>query len=436
MPLLEVKNLKTQFFTQDGVVKAVDGVSFYVDEGETLGIVGESGCGKSVSVLSVMRLIPQPPGKIVDGEVLFEGQDMTKMTDDEIRRVRGNKIAMVFQDPMTSLNPVLTIGRQIGEALELHMGMKREVARKRSAELLGMVGIPEAEMRLDDYPHQFSGGMRQRAMIAMGLACNPMLLIADEPTTALDVTIQAQIVDLVKRLRDEIGMAVIWITHDLGVVAGLADRVMVMYAGHAVEKASVKTVYGDPRHPYTIGLLGSLPRLDEIRGQRLTSIEGLPPDLIDPPPGCPFEPRCIYAIEKCKTERPELAPVEPRHEIACWVDVTLARKAAPAVPIENAMAAEPAVEPPAPSAPDDLQRIEGIGPKIASVLQAAGITTFTELAASQSRQIEQILEEADPRLRRLADPATWPRQAELAATGRWAELEMLQDRLKGGRQVP
>jgi len=322
MPLLEVKDLKTQFFTQDGVVKAVNGVSFYVEEGETLGIVGESGCGKSVTVLSVMRLIPQPPGKIVAGQVLFEGRDLLQVSDEEIRQVRGNKIAMIFQDPMTSLNPVLTIGRQIGEALELHLHMGREEARKRSAELLAMVGIPQAEARLDDYPHQFSGGMRQRAMIAMALACNPQLLIADEPTTALDVTIQAQIVDLVKRLRDEIGMAIIWITHDLGVVAGLADRMMVMYAGFAVEEAPVKEVYADPRHPYTLGLLGSLPRLDEVRREKLRSIEGLPPDLIDLPPGCPFEPRCVYAVERCRVERPELAPVGPRHRIACWVDVT------------------------------------------------------------------------------------------------------------------
>ncbi len=324
MPLLEVKNLKTQFFTQDGIVHAVNGVSFHVEEGETLGIVGESGCGKSVSVLSVMRLIPQPPGKIVGGEVLFDGHDLLKVSDDEIRQVRGNKIAMVFQDPMTSLNPVLTIGRQIGEALELHLNMSRQEARKRSTELLSMVGIPQAEERLDDYPHQFSGGMRQRAMIAMALACNPRLLIADEPTTALDVTIQAQIVDLVKRLRDEIGMAIIWITHDLGVVAGIANRMMVMYAGFVVEEASVKEIYANPRHPYTLGLLGSLPRLDEVRREKLTSIEGLPPDLISLPKGCPFEPRCVYAIDRCQEERPELEPVGPRHRIACWVDVTQA----------------------------------------------------------------------------------------------------------------
>jgi oligopeptide transport system ATP-binding protein len=322
MALLEVNGLKTQFFTQDGVVKAVDDVSFFVNEGETLGIVGESGCGKSVSVLSVMRLIAQPPGKIVGGEVLFDGQDLLKVSDDEIRKVRGNKIAMIFQDPMTSLNPVLTIGRQIREALELHMGMSTDESRKRSAELLAMVGIPEAGDRLSDYPHQFSGGMRQRAMIAMALACNPRLLIADEPTTALDVTIQAQIVELVKRLRDEMGMAIIWITHDLGVIAGLADRMQVMYAGHVVEEAPVKELYADPRHPYTLGLLGSLPRLDELRREKLRSIEGLPPDLIDLPPGCPFEPRCLYALEKCRQERPRLEPVGPKHRIACWVDVT------------------------------------------------------------------------------------------------------------------
>jgi oligopeptide transport system ATP-binding protein len=322
MALLEVNGLKTQFFTQDGVVKAVNGVSFHVEEGETLGIVGESGCGKSVSVLSVMRLIPQPPGRIVDGSVEFDGRNLLDISEDEIRAVRGNRIAMIFQDPMTSLNPVLTIGRQIGEALELHLDMNKEEARKRSAELLEMVGIPQADARLDDYPHQFSGGMRQRAMIAMALACNPQLLIADEPTTALDVTIQAQIADLVKRLRDEIGMAIIWIAHDLGVVAGLADRVMVMYAGFAVEEAPVKEVYGNPRHPYTIGLLGSLPRLDEIREDKLSSIEGLPPDLIELPQGCPFAARCVYAIDKCLNERPELEPVGPRHRIACWVDVT------------------------------------------------------------------------------------------------------------------
>jgi len=322
MPLLEVKSLKTQFFTRDGVVKAVDDVSLYVNEGETLGIVGESGCGKSVTVLSVMRLIPQPPGKIVGGEVMFDGRDLLKVSDDEIRKVRGNKIAMIFQDPMTSLNPVLTIGRQIREGLELHMGMNNQESRKRSAELLAMVGIPEAEERLDDYPHQFSGGMRQRAMIAMALGCDPQILIADEPTTALDVTIQAQIVELVKRLRDELRMAIIWITHDLGVIAGLADRVMVMYAGHVVEESTVKELYANPRHPYTLGLLGSLPRLDEARAERLTSIEGLPPDLIDLPPGCAFELRCAHAIGKCQQERPELESVGPKHRIACWVDVT------------------------------------------------------------------------------------------------------------------
>jgi oligopeptide transport system ATP-binding protein len=319
--LLEVKGLETRFFTQDGVVHAVNGISYYVDEGETLAIVGESGCGKSVGVMSLLRLIPIPPGKITGGEVWFESKDLLKMSDDEIRQVRGNRIAMIFQDPMTSLNPVLTIGFQISEALTLHMGMDKAAARKRTVELLELVGIPKAADRLDDYPHQFSGGMRQRVMIAMGLSCNPQLLIADEPTTALDVTIQAQITDLVKRLRDEIGMAIIWITHDLGVVAGLADRMIVMYAGFIVEEAAVKELYGNPRHPYTVGLLGSLPRLDVGRSHRLTSIEGLPPDLIDLPAGCPFYARCKYRIDRCISENPPLAPVAPGHKIACWVDV-------------------------------------------------------------------------------------------------------------------
>jgi oligopeptide transport system ATP-binding protein len=319
--LLQVKNLKTQFFTQDGVVKAVDGVSFDLSEGGTLGIVGESGCGKSVTVLSVMRLIPQPPGKIVGGEVIFDGLDLVKVSDEQIRRVRGNKIAMVFQDPMTSLNPVLTINQQISEALELHLGMNKAEARKRTIELLEIVGISEAAQRVDDYPHQFSGGMRQRSMIAMALSCSPQLLIADEPTTALDVTIQAQIIELVKRLQKELGMAVIWITHDLGVVAGLCQRVIVMYAGHIIEQANIKELYSNPSHPYTLGLLGSIPRLDAVRKSKLTPIEGLPPDLIDAPPGCPFVPRCAYAIDICTQERPALRTVAPEHQIACWVDV-------------------------------------------------------------------------------------------------------------------
>ena len=323
--LLEVRDLRTHFFTQDGVVHAVNGISYHLNEGETLGIVGESGCGKSVGVLSLMRLIPMPPGKIVGGEVLFQGRDLMRISDEEMRSVRGNKIAMIFQDPMTSLNPVLTIGRQVSEALELHLGMSKREARRRTIELLEMVGIPMAASRVDDYPHQFSGGMRQRVMIAMALSCNPQLLIADEPTTALDVTIQAQIVDLVKKLRDEIGMAIIWITHDLGVVAGLANRVAVMYAGYIVEEAPVKELYKDPRHPYTIGLLGSLPRLDEARRRRLTSIEGLPPDLIGLPQGCPFYERCNYRIDHCLAENPPLEPVAPNHKAACWVDVTTGR---------------------------------------------------------------------------------------------------------------
>ena len=316
--LLEVINLQTQFFTQDGVVHAVNGISYNLQERECLGIVGESGCGKSVSVLSIMRLIPDPPGKIVGGEVRFHGRDLSKLSEEEMRYIRGAEMAMVFQEPMTSLNPVLTIGFQIMEALKLHQGMNTKEARERSAELLAMVGIPQAADSLDDYPHQFSGGMRQRVMIAMALSCNPALLIADEPTTALDVTIQAQIVDLVKRLQEKLGMAVMWITHDLGVIARLAERVIVMYAGYIVEEASVKELYGHPRHPYTIGLLGSLPRLDVGAGVKLISVRGQPPDLVFLPPGCPFAARCDYATERCEREVPPLEMVGVGHKVACW----------------------------------------------------------------------------------------------------------------------
>jgi oligopeptide transport system ATP-binding protein len=316
--LLEIRNLTTRFFTQDGVVNAVNGISYDVDEGELLGVVGESGCGKSVSMLSVMRLIPDPPGKIVDGEIVFYGKQLLKLSHDEMRRVRGAEMAMIFQDPMTFLNPVLTVGFQIMEALKLHQGMDEQQARERSAELLDLVGLPHAAERLDDYPHQFSGGMRQRAMIAMALSCNPLMLIADEPTTALDVTIQAQIVDLVKRLQEELGMAVIWITHDLGVVARLAQRVIVMYAGYIIEDAKIVDLYGSPRHPYTIGLLGSLPRLDEAPGTKLMSIPGQPPDLIALPQGCPFAPRCGFATERCLQENPHLEQVGVDHRVACW----------------------------------------------------------------------------------------------------------------------
>ncbi|MBX2998731.1 MAG: ABC transporter ATP-binding protein [Caldilineaceae bacterium] len=320
--LLEVRNLKTQFFTQDGVVHAVNGISYEVAQGETVAIVGESGSGKSVGVMSLIRLIPEPPGKIVDGEVWFDGQDLLKLKEEELRRIRGNRIAMIFQDPMTSLNPVLTIGRQITESIELHMRFNRDDARRRAVELLELVGIPGASSRLDDYPHQFSGGMRQRVMIAMGLSCNPQLLIADEPTTALDVTIQAQIVDLVERLKEELGMAIIWITHDLGVVAGMADRVLVMYSGFIVEEAAVDALYAQPRHPYTLGLLRSIPRLDLGRQKRLIPIEGLPPDLLDPPSHCPFAPRCPFSVEKCWAENPPLMEVGAGHRSACWVDIS------------------------------------------------------------------------------------------------------------------
>ena len=317
-PVLEVRSLKTQFKTQDGVVKAVDDVSFYVMPGETLGVVGESGCGKSMTGLSIMRLIPSPPGKIVAGEIFFNGDDILRMTDEQVRSIRGNDIAMIFQDPMTSLNPVLTINRQISEALQLHMGMNKGQARDRTIELLKMVGIPNAEERVDQYPHQFSGGMRQRVMIAMALSCNPKLLIADEPTTALDVTIQAQILDLMRTLQMERDTGVILVTHSMGVVAGMADRIQVMYAGHIVESASTEEIFANPRHPYTVGLLKSIPRLDATRKEKLEPIRGLPPDLIDLPDMCPFVPRCNYAREKCEQKNPPLLEVNPGHWSACW----------------------------------------------------------------------------------------------------------------------
>ena len=317
--LLDVNNLTTRFYTDDGTVHAVNGVSYTLEEGETLGVVGESGCGKTVHALSIMRLIPSPPGKIEQGEVIFGRRDLLKISDREMRHVRGAEVAMVFQDPMTSLNPVHTVGFQIMEALKLHQGMGERAARNRAAELLSMVGIPDADQRLDDYPHQFSGGMRQRAMIAMALSCNPQLLIADEPTTALDVTIQAQIIDLVKRLQDRLGMAVMWITHDLGVVAGMAETVNVMYAGYIVERGPVKMIYKEPRHPYTRGLLASLPRLDEAPGTELASVPGLPPDLLELPPGCPFVERCPYAEDQCVDAMPPLEATDrEEHTTACW----------------------------------------------------------------------------------------------------------------------
>ena len=321
-PLLEVKDLRTLFHTPEGTVYAVNGISFQVDEGETLAVVGESGCGKSVSMLSILQLIPVPPGEIAGGSVVYRGQDLLKKSEGEMEAIRGQEIAMIFQDPMTSLNPVLTIGRQISESLRVHIGMDQHAAEARVVELLELVGISDPTHRLGDYPHQFSGGMRQRVMIAMALACVPSVLIADEPTTALDVTIQAQIVELVTKIRNQVHMAVIWITHDLGVVAGIADRVIVMYAGFIVEEAGVNDLYDNPRHPYTSALLGALPRVDRRRDRRLKSIPGSPPSLLMEPHGCPFNVRCEHVIERCKTENPLLTPVgQNHHKIACWVDI-------------------------------------------------------------------------------------------------------------------
>jgi len=317
-PLLQIKDLKTYFYTDDGVVKAVDSVTYDVQAGEIVGLVGESGCGKTVSALSILRLIPNPPGKIIGGEILFEGEDLLKADEDEIRDIRGHHIAMIFQEPMTSLNPVLTIGRQVTESLELHLKMDRSSAIRRAVELMEIVGIPEAKTRINDFPHQFSGGMRQRVMIAMALSCNPKILLADEPTTALDVTIQAQILELLTKLTRDLGTAVIIITHNLGVVARYADRVFVMYAGKIVETAPARELYGNPRHPYTLGLLKSVPRLDQARKDRLEPIEGFPPDLIHMPEGCSFRPRCKYAVPRCAQESPPLLAVSGIHQSACW----------------------------------------------------------------------------------------------------------------------
>ncbi len=317
--LLEIKNLTTRFHTEDGVVQAVNGISYSLKEGETLGVVGESGCGKSVHALSILRLIPSPPGRIEKGEVWFGGRDLLTLDEADMRLLRGGDIAMVFQDPMTSLNPVFTVGEQITEALILHKGVDKIGAQDRAAELLDLVGIPDARNRLDDYPHQFSGGMCQRAMLAMALSCDPRLLIADEPTTALDVTIQAQIVQLVMRLQDRLEMAVMWITHDLGLVAEFAQTINVMYAGYIVERGEVRNIYKKPRHPYTIGLFGSLPRLDEAPHTKLTSIPGQPPDLSDLPKGCPFVDRCGYRIDQCAEQMPPLEPTDyGNHLVACW----------------------------------------------------------------------------------------------------------------------
>ena len=315
--LLEVRGLTTVFDSDDGEVRAVDGVDFSVERGRTLGIVGESGCGKSVTALSIMRLVPQPPGRIVAGEVRFEGEDLLKLPPARLRELRGARLSMIFQEPMTSLNPAFTVGDQVAEALLRHASTGRKEARDRAIEMLRRVRIPSPERRARDYPHRLSGGMRQRVMIAMALACNPRLLIADEPTTALDVTIQAQILELMRALRSELGTAIILITHDLGVIAELADDVIVMYAGQVVERCTVSELFSEPHHPYTIGLLGSIPRLD-LDQQRLSAIEGTVPHAVAMPAGCRFHARCPFVIEKCSVEKPELKEVTPGHFVSCW----------------------------------------------------------------------------------------------------------------------
>ncbi len=317
--LLQVKDLRTHFYTEAGVVKAVDGVNLEINKEETLGVVGESGSGKSITAMSIMRLIPIPPGKIVSGQILFDGKDLTRLTEGEMRKIRGNDIAMIFQDPMTSLNPVLTVGEQIMESIILHEKVGRAEAKKKAIHMLKKVGIPEAESRVNNYPHQFSGGMRQRAMIAMALSCNPKLLIADEPTTALDVTIQAQILELMNNLKKDFGTAIMMITHDLGVVAELCQKVLVMYAGNTVEYTDAKTLFAEPKHPYTWGLLGSLPKLTDTEKKRLEPIQGQPPDLRNLPQGCNFAPRCRHQQERCLKEKPVLREIESGHQVSCFL---------------------------------------------------------------------------------------------------------------------
>jgi len=325
-PLLEIEDLRTYFFTADGIVRAVDGVSYSVRAGETLAVVGESGCGKSVTAMSILRLLPSPPARIVSGAIRFQGRDLLAASEEEMRAIRGNEISMIFQEPMTSLNPVLTVGRQIAETLALHQGLSDDAAAARAVEMLDLVRIPEPARRAKEFPHQLSGGMRQRVMIAMALACNPKLLIADEPTTALDVTIQAQILDLMLELKRKIGAAIVLITHDLGVVAETAQRVVVMYAGRKVEEASVEALFDRPRHPYTLGLMGSIPRLGSAENDerpRLVEIPGIVPRLTKPIPGCAFAERCTYAKDRCRTESPTLEEKVPGHFAACWESATL-----------------------------------------------------------------------------------------------------------------
>jgi len=320
--ILNVKDLEISFQTKDGILHAINGISFDLEHGETLGVVGESGCGKSVTMMSLLRLIPQPPGKLVNGTAIFNGVNLFKISEEEIRKIRGSKISFIFQDPMTSFNPILPIGIQMAEPLMYHKGLSYQDSESQIVEMLSRVGIPNAKDRLKDYPFQFSGGMRQRVMIATALICNPEILIADEPTTALDVTIQAQIVELIKELRDEFSMSIIWITHDLGVIAGLADRIIVMYAGYVIEDAWVDDLYKNPRHPYTKGLLGALPKITDDKQKKLVSIDGMPPVLFSKPQYCPFIDRCSYKIDRCKEANPLLEKIADRHFVACWVSAS------------------------------------------------------------------------------------------------------------------
>jgi peptide/nickel transport system ATP-binding protein len=484
--LIEVKNLRIQFKVRDGVVKAVDGLNFEIKRGQTVGIIGESGCGKSIAAKAVMHMVPRP-GKIVDGEIIFHRKvshnghgeqvelvriDKLDPDGDKIRRIRGGHIAMIFQEPMSSLTPVYTAGFHIMEAVSLHRflpgetigqtmtqniqrkrGVSEEESRQIAIDMLRKVGIPRPQSRVDSYPHQLSGGQRQRVMIAIALSTHPDLLIADEPTTALDVSIEAQILDLMRELQETVDMSIMFITHNMGVVAEMANEIIVMYMGKEVERATTIDLFDDPKHPYTQALLASIPQIGEKTDKDLATIKGMVPDPFHLPEGCLFHPRCPdFMRGKCDRVAPKLGEEKPGHWVRCllydvsWPDTPeaqLIKSARPRpVPVApeavQAQAGAPATDVAtapveAPVAPDDLAKLEGIGPGISTLLQEAGITTFTQLANTEVSQLREILQKAGSRFQ-MADPSSWPEQAKLAAAGQWAELETLQGQLAGGRR--
>jgi oligopeptide/dipeptide ABC transporter ATP-binding protein len=483
-PLVEVNNLRVHFKLRDGVVKAVDGLTFVINRGQTVGIIGESGCGKSIAAKTVMHMVPKP-GKIVDGEIIFHrkvsqngrGEHVERVRVDkldpdgeEIRRIRGGHIAMIFQEPMSSLTPVYTAGFHIMEAVSLHRflptetigqtmtkniqqkrGVSEEESRQIAVDMLRRVGIPKPQSRVDSYPHQLSGGQRQRVMIAIALSTHPDLLIADEPTTALDVSIEAQILDLMRELQETVDMSIMFITHNMGVVAEMADEIIVMYMGKVVEKAKTVDLFDKPKHPYTIALLASIPQIGEKSERDLATIKGMVPDPFNLPPGCVFHPRCPAFMKGiCDKVEPKFGEEEPGHWVRCllydvsWPDTPEAQPLKAARPRTGSVAAEafvmatptPATAPvqaPVLAAADDLEKIEGIGPKVSALLQEAGIATFAQLAKTDAGQLRQILQKAGSRFQ-MTDPTSWPQQAELAAAGKWTEFETLQSQLSGGRR--